>query len=567
MVVRLFDDFSTQNNQKLGVAPRVTWDPDVPMTLTMKWMEGAHKFPSPMLLSRAFLLEHGGYDENFTRRLEDTELQLRLKKHGFELRQMESAVAFQNNVVKIRDLVEREFMEGVAAVSLHAKFPQFTPQVDDMDLLIKNEGQAADASAAVDEIALLEQSGPSELPSGVSDLYVHVCRHYFLHGIFEGLRDIGGTRPRRNSSSTVAIYREASRLEEMEEFDEARRLFRLVLHRPDEQYWDGAEYHIGCIEMALGNPEAAHAHFSECLRLNPAHNKARRALYKPAHYREVEPNVFELIEPAAQSKVLFILFGDLGHVVKAIPVVASLKKRFQSEIAWLTAPEYAALARASSTGDVHETRSRGIIPWDWIYEHRFTHVFFPEPGANHEEWEQSGLHAGAFIARKCAVDLTMRRLEIQATQDSIGQAEEFLKEHGLARGGFFTAAQGDADGRHWPNSNLMKLSQQAALPIVVFRKKEDSEILSTIGCIDKPLEVIALIIAWSCFYIGPAYGVSWMATTTDTPMGVFFDPQDESSRRRDFSETKQIEEWSIYTSLRTVLDHIESAVSRPLHQK
>src|SRR2546426_346226 len=240
MVVRLVNEFSSHKNPKLGLTARVMWDPDAPLTLTMQWIETVRKVASPMVLSRAFVLENGGYDENFTRRLEDTELQLRLKHRGLEMRRLESAVGFQNNILRIRDLVEREFMEGISAVFLHAKFPQFMPQVDDMDMLLKNETQAADAGAAVDEIVLMEESGTSDLPSGVSDLYAHVCRYYFLHGIFEGLKDIGGTKPRRNSSSTIAIYRQASHLEEIGEFDEARRLFRLVLHRPDEQHWDGA---------------------------------------------------------------------------------------------------------------------------------------------------------------------------------------------------------------------------------------------------------------------------------------------------------------------------------------
>src|SRR5262245_8731019 len=76
LVVRLIDEFSARKNPKLGLTARVTWDPDVPLTLTMRWMETVHKFPSPMLLSKSFILENGGYDENFTRRLEDTELQL-----------------------------------------------------------------------------------------------------------------------------------------------------------------------------------------------------------------------------------------------------------------------------------------------------------------------------------------------------------------------------------------------------------------------------------------------------------------------------------------------------------
>src|SRR5207247_4774489 len=41
MVVRLVAEFILHNNPKLALAARVMWDPDVPLTLTMKWMEEA----------------------------------------------------------------------------------------------------------------------------------------------------------------------------------------------------------------------------------------------------------------------------------------------------------------------------------------------------------------------------------------------------------------------------------------------------------------------------------------------------------------------------------------------
>src|SRR6476620_199190 len=53
MVMRLVNEFSTQNNPKQGLKARVVWDPDVPLTLTMKWMEYVHKFPSPIMLSKS----------------------------------------------------------------------------------------------------------------------------------------------------------------------------------------------------------------------------------------------------------------------------------------------------------------------------------------------------------------------------------------------------------------------------------------------------------------------------------------------------------------------------------
>jgi glycosyltransferase involved in cell wall biosynthesis len=565
MVIRLVGEFSLHQNSKLGLTARVTWDPDVPLTVTMKWMEGVGKFPEPMMLWRPFVLEHGGYDENFARRLEDLELQLRLKQSGLELRSLESAVGFQNNTLKIRDLVEREFMEGVSTVFLHSKFPDYMPQVDEMDLLVRNETQSVDAEAAIDEIALLEHSGSSIFPSGASDLYVHVCRHYFLHGIFEGLKDIGGMKPRRSQSSTVVIYRLASHLESIREFDEARRLFRLVLHRPDEEHWDGAEYHLGCIETELGHPDAANAHFVECLRRNPAHNKARRALNKPALYRELDSDVFESVKPAATKKVLFIVFGDLSHVVNAFPVMAALRERFHCETVWLTSPEYVALARASFADAVREAEPRGIIPWDWIHSQGFTHVFFPEPGANREEWEQSGLHPIDFMAKKCGVDLETHQSWLEPSADALFEAEEFLRQTGLARGAFITASNVSSHSRHWPNSNLMKLAQAIDLPTVVFSKKGEPEIPGTIPCLEKPFQVIAALIRWSCLYLGPDSGISWLATTTNSPMAVFLDPVRQDRLNNGFrnvlsGEKNDVQEWDIYTSLQTVLEHVESSV-------
>ena len=560
MVMRLMSEFTAQQNPKLGLKARVVWDPDVPLTLTMKWMEDVHKFPSPMLFSRSFVLEHGGYDENFTRRLEDVELELRLRQRGLEIRRVDTAVGFQHRMFKIRDLVEREFLEGFSAVFLHAKFPQFMPQVDETEALFKNEARAADAESAVEEIIAIETES-SEFPAGSSELFAHVCRHYFLHGVFEGLKDIGGMKPRGNSATTTALYRQAAHLEDIGELDEARRLFYLVLNRPDEQYWDGAEYHLGCIERALGNPLAAHAHLTECLRLNPTHNKARRALNKPTRYHEVESGVFQIIGASGPRKVLFILFGDLGHVVSAFPVVKALRKKFQCETAWLTSPEYSTVVRGSLTGAVHETDSR-VIPWHWIHAHGFTDVFFPEPGANHEEWEQSGLHPMDFMAKKCGVKLESRRSRLELGAEAVLEAEEFLRQHGLTRNGYITAWQGDGHEKHWPNSNLTKLAQRLDLPTVVLGKGT-VEIPGAVPCMDKPLHVIALLIEWSCFYLGPTYGVSWLATTVDTPMGVFVDPGSRSGRNgglRDVihKEKTNLQEWEIFTNTETVLEQIES---------
>jgi glycosyltransferase involved in cell wall biosynthesis len=241
LVEQMIEEFKLLNNRRVALAGRVVWDPDLPLTLTMRWLEGTGKFPAPTMLWRPFVLDHGGYDNNLNSGLEDVELELRLKQYGLESRRLDSALGFQNKIITIRDFVEREFKSGLSAVYLHSKFPDHVPQVDDMEALARNEKHALDAEAAVSEIALLEQADSDTLPSGASDLFAHVCRYYFLHGVFEGLRDIGGITPRSGDSATLAIYNHASRLEGIGEFDEARRLFRLVLHRPDQEYWNEAE--------------------------------------------------------------------------------------------------------------------------------------------------------------------------------------------------------------------------------------------------------------------------------------------------------------------------------------
>jgi hypothetical protein len=441
------------------------------------------------------------------------------------------------------------------------------PHIEDVDALVRNENQTPDAEAAVEEIALLERSGSNSLPDGASELYAHVCRHYFLRGVFEGLKDIGGMKTRRSNPTTRAIYNQASHLENTGELDEARRLFQLVLQRPDEEYWDGAEYHLGCIETGLGNPSAAHFHFTECLRRNPGHNKARRILNHSTMYRETEPNVFEISEPAATRRVLFIVFGGLCNVVNSFPVVAALREKFHCESVWLTSPEFASLARASFADAVRETDTPGIIPWDWIHSEGFSHVFFAEPEANEEEWRQSGLHVIDFMARKCGVEIETHRAWLQPAPDALNDAEEFLRQHGLSRGAFVTACRGNDKGRHWPSSNLMRLAHQLDMPMVVFGNKGLPEIPGAISCPDKHFQVVAAIIESSCFYLGPDSGISWLAATTETPMAVIADLLQQNPSTTGFrdvlrGEKDDIQEWDIYTSVQTVLAHIESIESR-----
>jgi predicted nucleic acid-binding protein len=294
MIVRLVDEFVVWNNPKLALVGRVVWDPEVRLTPTMRWMEEFGPFRDiaanrsgllsnlttvNTILWRPFILEHGGFDENFPHSgLEDVELGLRLRRQGLETRLLASAVGYHHQTMRVQDLVHRELTEGRSAVYLHAKFPEFIPQVSDVESLMRNVEREKEVSAAVEELTLLEMSDSSRIPSGASDLFMLIYRHYFLQGIVNGLADMGTARQARRNNTTLALYNEASRLEAMGETGEARRLFRLVRARDDSEYWAGAEYHLGTIETILGNCDVARSHFENCVVLDPAHNKAREAL-------------------------------------------------------------------------------------------------------------------------------------------------------------------------------------------------------------------------------------------------------------------------------------------------
>lgn len=77
--------------------------------------------------------------------------------------------------------------------------------------------------------------------------------------------------------------------------------------------------------------------------------------------------------------------------------------------------------------------------------------------------------------------------------------------------------------------------------------------------------MVAALIRWSTFYVGPDSGVSWIATTTDTPMGVFMDPQQKRRFNSGFREVLRgekddIQEWEIHTSPDTVISHIQQSI-------
>lgn len=317
MVVRMADEFALWNNPKLALVGRVVWDPEVKMTLTMRWLEEDGPFhdistnrsgilpnlaTENTMMWRPFILQHGGFDEKFTHcGLEDIELGLRLKQNGLEIRLHAPAIAYHHKSMRVRDLVQRELKEGLSAVYLHSKFPEYVPQAEDMDSLARNAKFEKEALAAVEEIEFLEEANSSRMPAGGSDLFLLIYRYHFLTGILNGLKERGAVRPSRESAATLSLYNQASQLESIGELSEARRLFRLVRSRQDSEHWAEAEYHLGVIESEYGSKEKARTHFTNCLELKPDHIQARESLEFLAISGEIGSHLFEQAEtPPAQ---------------------------------------------------------------------------------------------------------------------------------------------------------------------------------------------------------------------------------------------------------------------------
>jgi len=582
MVARLADEFAVWNNPKLALVGRIVCDPEIKMTLTMRWLEelGPYRDISSKrsgilsnlttantMMWRPFVLQYGGFDENFTPYgLADVELGLRLKQNGLEVRLLATAIGFHHRTVNVRDLVKRELQEGLSAVYVHSKFPDYLPQIDDAPGLIQNAANEKDAISAVEEIAFLEQADSSRLPSGVSDLFMLIHRHYFLTGILNGLCARETDRSSNGSAATLRLFNHASHLESTEEFSEARRLFRLVRSRPNSDFWADAEYHLGMIESEYGDHPSARRHFMNCIALDPQHKRVREKFKRPDVFQEIEANVFERIETLPKCRILFALFGELDDVLCAFPVVAGLREKYRTaEIVWLTSASHASLARASFADDVCEFEPLGAIPWDWVALEEFTHIFHPEVAANMEEWKTSPLHPIDFMAQKCGVTLDTRKPWLEPGPAALLEAESFLTQFGLSRKGFLTIYYAGETRRRWPCHNLHKLATAIGLPLVVIGEADEVAIAGTIPCFGQAPRVVAALIRWSAYYMGPDYGVSWIASTSGTPMSIFIDSRKSPRVHASFveiltREKEDVTEWNSRTSEESVIEHIASKV-------
>jgi ADP-heptose:LPS heptosyltransferase len=513
------------------------------------------------------VLQHGGFDEKFTTHgLADVELGLRLKQNGLEVRLLATAIGFHHRTVQVRDLVQRELQEGLSAVYVHSKFPDYLPQIDDAPGLMKNAANEKDAISAVEEIALLEQADSNRLPSGVSDLFMLIHRHYFLTGILNGLSTREPEHSSNGSFGSLNLYNHASHLASTGELSEARRLFRLVRNRPASEFWADAEFHLGLIEAEFGNDQSARRYYMNCIALDPDHKRALEKLKRPDVFREIEPDVFERIESLPKCKILFVLFGEVEDLLKAFPVVAALREKHRTaEIVWLTSASHAPLARASFADGVCEFEPIGVIPWDWVSDEAFTHVFHPELPTKAEEWESTRMHVIDFMAQKCGVKLESRKAWLEPGPAALLEAEAFLTRFGLRRKNFLAIYHTGEVRRTWPSHTLHKLVTAIGLPVVVIGDAGEFATAGTIPCFGQSARVVAALIRWSSFYMGPDSGVSWIASTTGTPMGIFSDSRKVLQGHPGFveifsQEKEDVIEWNSQASTEAIIEHIASKI-------
>ena len=223
-------------------------------------------------------------------------------------------------------------------------------------------------------------------------------------------------------------------------------------------------------------------------------------------------------------QILFVLFGDVDDILMAFPVVAALREKHRTaEIVWLTSAKHASLARASFVDGVCEFEPIGAIPWDWVALEGFTHVFNPVPAAMAES-----LHPIDSMAKKCGVKLDSRKAWLEPGPAALLEAESFLTHCALSRKSYLTVYHAGELRRLWPSHNLHKLATAIGLPVVVIGDAGEFATAGTIPCFGRSPRVVAALIRWSAFYMGPDFGVSWIALTTGTPMGIFIDSTKES---------------------------------------
>ena len=247
-------------------------------------------------------------------------------------------------------------------------------------------------------------------------------------------------------------------------------------------------------------------------------------------YTEVSPQYYRRINSNKTPKnILFLFTGAMGDIVNAFPTIEALRRKYpKTLITWATLRKYSKLVEMSGVDQVIECRDRFEIPIDSIKHNFPDKIFYPEPAAHSLEWQEKGLHGISFIARSCEVEVKRYRTIISEDIHINEFIRKYLKSKGIEKGYIaFSHVSGTASA--WEFSRVKKFIRMIKLPVVLLGSETDPRIEGAIHFFGKPIPQVIEIIRNSKIFIGPDSGCSWLATTTDVPMLILMDPQQQKT--------------------------------------
>jgi ADP-heptose:LPS heptosyltransferase len=167
------------------------------------------------------------------------------------------------------------------------------------------------------------------------------------------------------------------------------------------------------------------------------------------------------------------------------------------------------------------------------------------------------------MAKKCGVTLESRKAWLEPGTAALLEAESFLTHCGLNRKSYLTIYHAGEMRRIWPSHNLHKLATAIGLPIVVIGEAGEFATAGTIPCFGRSPRVVAALIRWSAFFMGPDFGVSWIASTCGTPMGIFIDSSKDSRTCAGpveilMQDKEDVIAWNSQAKTESIIEHIAS---------
>jgi GT2 family glycosyltransferase/ADP-heptose:LPS heptosyltransferase len=236
-------------------------------------------------------------------------------------------------------------------------------------------------------------------------------------------------------------------------------------------------------------------------------------------------------------KILFAVFGAMGDIFNALPIVKALRGKYpDAEITWLTLPRYREIAECPWVDRVI-TRGTGrhgdLIPAEMMSDTEYDLVLFPQGSFHQDEWQQLGLHMVDFMAWKCGVKVASRAPEVASDPATREAVETFWTGHALERQTTVAMACTALSCKPWPLERFKELAarlrESARVATVHIGGEQDPPLPGAIDCRGMTIRRGMEIIRRCNLFIGCDSGPSWMASCTDTPMIVFMDMERQRS--------------------------------------